>query len=314
MDVTPILLSAGKAERLMPLSAKVPKPAMPLLDLPLAAFALRDLLAAFPGVVVNVRHPGRAVTAALEGFVPPGKALEVLVEQPEPYGTAGTLRALAGRIGGRALTRNCDLLADLDPLALLETHERIGRPATIAVQEVPEGADVALRGELAAGAIDRRESPKEPGARFLGVAILERECLDLIPDRRPAGLWETVLGPLVGRAEVAVHRHGGYALDVGTFDRYLAASLDLMDGLGPAPPVPYPGEILEMPGGRAYVGPGTHIYKESLGPGAVVLAGATVARDATVERTIVWPGETVGPETKVVDCVWALGRAWPIAE
>ena len=45
----------------------------------------------------------------------------------------------------------------------------------------------------------------------------------------------------------------------------------------------------------------------SLRAGGVVLAGATVAEDAVVERAIVWPGEDVPDGTYVTEGVWAFG-------
>jgi NDP-sugar pyrophosphorylase family protein len=73
-------------------------------------------------------------------------------------------------------------------------------------------------------------------------------------------------------------------------------------------PVTLAGEIVEVDGGRAYLGPGASIASEAIGPGAIVLSRAVVESDTRVERSIVWPNETVPAGNHLQDSIYALGR------
>lgn len=278
---------------------------MPLLDIPLAAWGLDALLSVGAGlVVVNTAYRAAQVAAELKPFA--GDA-RFVIEEPHPYGTAGTLAALGEDLGDRVMTWNADELTDLDPAGLLATHERLGAPATLAVVLVGAGADLELSGDAASVFVDRRARPDAPGAKYIGVGVFDREVLDPLPHSRPLGLAEALIGPLVARGEVAVHRHSGYALDVGTPARYLQASGDLLGGTGPPPPVPYPGTIFDAGAGRCYLGPGARAAPATLGPGAILLAGAGVQPGARVSHAVVWQAEEVPSGAVAVRTVWADG-------
>lgn len=230
--VRSVLFCGGRGTRLRPLTDSVPKVALPVAGVPLGAWGLAALRPV-GGTVVNVSHLGRQVVDALRPFGP----FEVLWEEPEPFGTAGTLAALAERAAERVVTYNGDLLSDLDVRDLIRTHERSGSAGTVAVAHVPDGADLVEEGGRVIRFIDRRER-NSPGARFIGAAVWERAALDLLPQHRPAGLGETLLPALVERGGLAAHVHEGYALDVGTLERYETAQRDVAEGRAPVPPAP----------------------------------------------------------------------------
>lgn len=299
-----VLLAAGRGERLGPLGRKVPKPLLPMLDVPLGAFALNRLLDVRAPVLVNASHLGDLLEPRLSPWSR-GRSFEVMSESPEPFGTAGALAALAGRIEEPLLTANADLLTDLDFDALLDRHASGGAPATIAVRGVKRGADLRGEGERAGGFVDRRVHD-EPGWRWLGAAVFDPEVIAAIPTRRPLGLGESVLRPLAERGELAIFEHHGYALDVGTPVRFLQGSLDLLCGRVRGPREP-PGEIVEVPGGRAYSNGDAE--PSDLGAGAIVLEAAVVAPGARVEQAVVWPGEVVPSGTGVRNAIFIDGHS-----
>ena len=298
-----LLFAAGRGERLRPLTERLAKPALPLLDIPLGAWGVEALSALRP-TVVNASHLFRSVVDALGSR---GDGVRFFVEEPEPFGTGGTLAALSAEFADTFVCWNADMLTDLDAQELVETHERLGGPATIAVRGTTSHADFRVEGNRVVQLIDRRTESRA-GHQYLGAAVFEKEVPSLLPEDRPLGLTYGLLKPLLEREELGVHVHDGYWIDVGTFDRYLRATLDVLLERGPQPPRPIPGEIVQVEGGRAYVGPGASIERGSLGPGAIVLAGASVGRGARLEHSIVWQNEEVPAHAHHKDGVWFSGR------
>jgi mannose-1-phosphate guanylyltransferase len=305
-----LLLAAGRGDRLRPLTDVVPKPALPLPGAPLGAWMLESLLERFDSVAVNCSHLAPEVVArlSLEGRA------EVLVEEPEPFGTAGTLAGLRPRVEDRITVANADVITDLDPGELVAGHVAAGAPATVAVLPVESKADFTLSREgMVEGFIDRRDRADVAGARFIGVSVYERSALEALPDERPLGLGESLLAPLAASGRLAAYVHRGYAGDVGTVDRYAGACSDVL--AGNAPPVPggpyddYRGRVIEVAGGRAFVAASASCEEGSLEDGAVVLAGAEVEPEARIRRSIVWPGERVPSGTALQDCIWFRGAA-----
>jgi mannose-1-phosphate guanylyltransferase len=212
------------------------------------------------------------------------------------------------------ITHNSDLLTDLEPEALLATHDSGRYPATLAVSLVDSGADLKLDGARVERFVDRRLDPHEAGATFIGMGVFTREALEFLPSTVPAGLGETLLKTLAERGMLGIHLHDGYALDVGTFPRYLQASLDVLYERAPARPSLRGwshGEVVEVDGGRAWHGDRSLVVRSSLGPGAILLDGAIVEDGARVKDSVVFGGGVVPAGTELDRSVWFGGRAIP---
>jgi mannose-1-phosphate guanylyltransferase len=303
MALGSVLFSAGRGKRMRPLSDEIPKPALPVLDIPLGAFGLKRLLSSYPPVAVNVSHLPDAIDSALSRF----GDFELFREPVGGLGTGGTLKALEDVLAPTFITLNADALIDLDIEMLAKHHRDSGALATGAVVAVGKGADFVGTG-VATSFIDRRIDPDAPGLRFVGAAAFSHDVLKLIPDEPPVGLGETVFPLLVDRGELALYEHDGYALDVGTPASYLRANLDLLHNRFETLAEP-PGEIIEVEGGRAYIGLDAQVGKRSVKVGAIILFGAEVGLGASIENAIVMPGETVAPSEHLAGAIaWAGGR------
>jgi NDP-sugar pyrophosphorylase family protein len=211
--VEALLLAGGKAERLGEAAQGLPKPLVPVADLPLAAYGVARLVdSGVTRVIVACRAGDEdAFLAALSGL---GAEIEAVGED-EPLGRGGGLRLAATRRReeGPVLALNGDELLDVDFRALVAEHEASGAAGTIVVAQVrsPFGVVEVEDGGTISGF---REAPLLEHWVNSGVYVLGEEALGLLPQQ---GDHEQSTFPrLASERKLHAHRHDGVWLTVNT--------------------------------------------------------------------------------------------------
>jgi mannose-1-phosphate guanylyltransferase len=291
-----VVLVGGFGTRLRPLTDSVPKSMLPIAHVPLIARLVGGL----------ERGGVDAVTLAL-GFRPEpfveafpdarcgGVVLDYAVE-PEPLDTAGAIRFAADHVGidDTFLVVNGDVLTDLDLGRLVAAHRARDAEASIHLVAVDDPsafgvADLDESGRIRAF-VEKPAPGTEPSNLInAGTYVLEPSVLDLIEPGRPVSVERDTFPRLVARGRMYGVATDDYWIDAGRPELYLRANIDLISGRRGAPVEPvHP---------AASVGPDVTLDE------AVVGAGAVVERGATVVRSVVLPGATVGAEAVVEDSI-----------
>jgi mannose-1-phosphate guanylyltransferase len=318
-----IVLVGGEGTRLRPLTNDVPKPALTLVDRPFLAYAIEWLAThGVSEVVLACGFLPEVLREALEGEEERAGVAITYVAEPEPLGTAGAIRFAAEALGDRLedsfLAINGDVLADLDLTALVRAHREYGDQATIALHAVEDSSAYGLvRCDERGRVLEFLEKTGEavPGEINAGAYVLERSVLDLIPGGGAVSIEREVFPRLVGRGLHALLLNG-YWMDIGTPERYLQASWDILEGrvatrVKPTAPGTLIAEDAELEAGaslgdRAVVSSGCRIAAGAQVSDAVLLAGCTVGAGARVENSILAPGVEVAPQAHLVNAV--VGR------
>jgi mannose-1-phosphate guanylyltransferase len=281
-----IVLVGGEGTRLRPLTLTVPKPALTLVDRPFLAYMVEWL--AGHGVTEVVLACGFLPDALREALAGEedraGVAIRYAVE-PEPRGTAGAIRFAAEELGDdlddRFLALNGDVLTDLDLTALLCAHEQHRARATLGLAPVEDSTAYGLVRTAEDGEVlefTEKTGEQAPGEINAGMYVLERSVLDLIPPGREVSIEREVFPRLVGSGLHGL-RLDGYWMDIGTPERYLQASWDILEDR-------------------------VKTRVEPTGPGVLVAADADVAGDARIgPRAVVGPGCRIGPGAEVRESV-----------
>jgi NDP-sugar pyrophosphorylase family protein len=231
-----LVLTAGLATRLRPLSLVRAKAALPVAGEALVRRILRQLAAAgVPGAVLNLHHLPHTITRVVGDGADLGIPVRYSWENPVLGSAGGPRRALpllAG-LGARASASpffivNGDTLTDAPLGALQAAHEESSALVTLGV--VPNtqpskyggilaGTDLAATGVATRGA-------GEPSWHFIGVQVASPEAFASVPHDVP---WESVgaLYPALMRdrpGSVRIFPMAARFHDIGTPADYLETS------------------------------------------------------------------------------------------
>jgi mannose-1-phosphate guanylyltransferase len=321
--VQAIVLVGGEGTRLRPLTSDTPKPAVTLVDRPFLAYAIEWLAAhGVTDVVLACGFLPDVLREALGDEERHAGVRITYVAEPEPLGTAGAIRFAAEAIGDRLEDRffalNGDVLADLDLSALVRTHQEREAQATIGLHPVDDSSAYGLVSCDDDGWVlefAEKTGEQVPGEINAGAYVLERSVLDLVPGGQACSIEREVFPRLAGDALCGLLLDG-YWMDIGTPERYLQASWDILEGRVETEVEPTsPGCLLAAGaeidpdariGERAVISSGCRIEAGAELNEVVLLDGCTVGAGARLEQSILAPGATVDPGARLVGAV--VGR------
>jgi mannose-1-phosphate guanylyltransferase len=218
------LLAAGHGTRLRPYTDIMPKCLVPIDGVPILEIWLalcREY--GISQVLVNTHaHSDRVAD-----FVCKWKnGVQVMViEEPELFGSAGTLRANRQWIGSddKFWVFYGDVLTNTNLAAMLNFHSAASA-ATLGVYCVPDpercGIVEMTEDHLITGFTEKPAAPRSHWA-FAGIMIATQELLDAIPEKSGADIAFDVLPRLVGR--MRAYPIPDFVLDIGTPENYETA-------------------------------------------------------------------------------------------
>ena len=201
-DLPVVMMAGGLGTRLYPYTKILPKPLIPVGDVPIAEHIInrfRDVGCSKFWLVVNYKK-----NMIKSYFNDLEKEYHVeYVDEDKPLGTGGGLSLLKGKLNETFFLTNCDILIDADFGDVYEFHKKSKNWITMvcAVKHftIPYGVvNLSDDGQIS-------EMQEKPAMNFLtntGVYVVEPQVIDLIEPNTP-----TPFTDLIDR----VHKHGGRA-------------------------------------------------------------------------------------------------------
>jgi mannose-1-phosphate guanylyltransferase len=301
-----LVLVGGEGTRLRPLTLTRPKPALPLVDRPFIRYMVEWLARhGIDRVIMACGFKPDELRDALGDELPGGPRI-AYVEEDEPLGTAGPVRLAADRglLDDRFMVLNGDVLTDLDLTALQRQHSATGAVATLALYPVDDPSSYGLVRRREDGVVLEFVEKPDPDAVdtdeiSAGAYVLERAVADLIPPDRAVSIEREVFPLLVGRGLYG-RRLEGYWMDIGTPERYLAASWDILEGRVQTDVIPTaPGMLISDEADVA--------ADAEVGPRAVLRAECRVGDSARVSESVLLDRCRVGVGAMIEGAILGAG-------
>jgi Nucleoside-diphosphate-sugar pyrophosphorylase involved in lipopolysaccharide biosynthesis/translation initiation factor 2B, gamma/epsilon subunits (eIF-2Bgamma/eIF-2Bepsilon) len=221
-----VILAGGKGTRLAPYTKVLPKPLMPIGDMPILEVILRQIkLAGINDVVLTVGH----LSELLRTFFQDGSRLGLNISynyEDSPLGTAGPI-AFVPNLEETFLVMNGDVLSTLPLGELIQFHKTQNAIATIATHHRRVNVDLGViqwDGEdRVTGYI---EKPTYDYSVSMGIYVFEPKVLNYIP-KGDYYDFPDLVKKLIGVGEKVIgYRFDGYWQDLGRPDDYESAAQD----------------------------------------------------------------------------------------
>lgn len=214
-----VLMAGGKGTRLYPYTKILPKPLIPVEDVPIS----ERIMESFARIGCNdfymiVNYKKNMIKSYFNEINCEYKIH--FFEEENPLGTGGGLKLVENEISGTFILSNCDILIMTDIPKLLEHHKESGNKATMVCSlknfEIPYGVVHISDG----GEIDSME--EKPQMSFLtntGYYILEKDVFDYIGTNEEIGMPDILQRMSKKGLKVGVYPISENEwLDMGQFD------------------------------------------------------------------------------------------------
>jgi NDP-sugar pyrophosphorylase family protein len=291
------VLGAGLGTRLRPLTDDLPKPLVPIFQKPLITFAFDHLIAAgIEKLVVNThRLPERFAETFPDGLYR-GRGVEFLHE-PDLLETGGGIKNAERFLGTEPfIVYSGDILTDLDLAPLIEQHFKADNDVTLALRETGLATGIAWRDGRV---IDINARYGNAGhLDFANISIWSPSIFERIPPHRKISFIPIVLDWIGQGGKIGgVILNDGKWFNIGSAAEYsqvhrMIAGERWKPAYVTAPE--WPASIAA----DAIVDPSAQLIGTcSLG------AKCSVAADAILEDTIVWPHAQIASRTRLRNCI-----------
>jgi NDP-sugar pyrophosphorylase family protein len=221
-----VILAGGKGARLAPYTKILPKPLLPINDMPILEVMLRQMSRyGIQEVILTVGH----LSHLIETFFQDGRQYGIKIRYSHeecPLGTAGPLSLIRG-LEDTFFVTNGDVLTTLNYQELLGYHFQCGAIATVASH--------VRRVKIDLGVIERNENNEivgyleKPSYDYfvsMGIYVFEPRVLSFIPHNEYLDFPDLVLKLIAAGERVCSYPFDGYWMDLGRPDDYEQAVMD----------------------------------------------------------------------------------------
>jgi len=321
-----VIMAGGQGTRLRPLTSNLPKPMIPIVNVPCMEHIVRLLEEhGLTDIVVTLQFLPEEIQDYFGDGSDWGVNLSYSIEVA-PAGTAGSVKLAEEHLkDDRILVISGDALTDCDLTCALSFHEEKGAEATMVLKSVENPLDFGIVITEEDGRISRFLEKPTWGQVFsdtvnTGIYVLEPLVLGEIPADGEYDFSKELFPKLLDE-ERSLYGFitEDYWEDIGNLEQYMRAQRDVLDGKmkGTRPPGMrlrenvYVGERAQVDDeeliGPVVIGENVRVGEGAkISPYSVIADNVVISAGATVERSVVAEGSYIGEGAELVDTL--VGR------
>jgi NDP-sugar pyrophosphorylase family protein len=211
-----VILAGGRGSRLKPFTVVIPKPLVPIGEMPVLEILIRQLKAqGFDWITLSVGY----LSTLIEAYCGDGSRWDVrldYVREDEPLGTAGFLGLLDDLAEDRLLAVNGDTLTDLDMAQVYREHDP-GDAATICANQRSATIEFGVLDADESGRLQTyTEKPTMSYEVSMGVNVLSASTIEaFVEPRVPLEMPDLLRRIQAADGIVRVRHTDAYWLDLG---------------------------------------------------------------------------------------------------
>jgi len=210
-----VILAGGEGSRLKPFTVVIPKPLVPIGEMPILELLIRQLKAqGFDWITLSVGY----LSTLIEAYCGDGSRWNVrldYVREVEPLGTAGFLGLLDDLTEDRLLVVNGDTLTDLDMGRVYREHD-VGDGATICANRRSTAVEFGVLEVDASGRLrSYTEKPTVTHEVSMGVNVVSAWAIDAFVEPHVPLQMPELLRRIQAEGTVRVRTTDAYWLDMG---------------------------------------------------------------------------------------------------
>lgn len=309
-----MIMSAGVGSRLDPLTRNVPKPLVPLANIPTMDILLSHLAdTGIEKVVVNTHYLGEQIHSRYTENSPVNIDF-TYIHEDELSGTAGGLKKCQFFFdkGENFLVMSADGLTELDAENVIESHKASNCIATMVIKEINK-SEVDKFGVVVTddkGFIKEfQEKPKIEEAKSnlinTGIYVFNYEIFKYIPENTVYDFAKNLFPKLLeNKIKINTYSTKKYWSDIGSITQYIESTNDILNKKLNVSNI-----TIEETENAFYVkGLNSRISESAVIEGNCVIGNNCLIKDnSIIKNSILWDNVEISENVKIENCIIATG-------
>ena len=192
LNLPVVIMAGGRGTRLAPFTNVLPKPLIPVGDKTIIELIIDQFLPyGLDQFHLSINYKSKILKSFFEELTPEYSVS--FLEEREPRGTAGALRALYLPVPQNLIVTNCDIVIEADLAELVSFHQDNDYDLTLVASlkdyNIPYGVCELEKG----GSLARiKEKPQYNFLINTGMYVVRRDRLDLIPEETKCDMTDLI--------------------------------------------------------------------------------------------------------------------------